>query len=184
MSSGFTPPNLRASSSCDAFWFACSSALSADEACVWTPSCTIAVSGVPEAVPSAVTVTVRSGPFVPVPPPEPPDPPLPPDTVVVVACASAGPGPSSTTATTATAAVPAASAATNAHTQRAPIAHPPCRWALDGAIRQSVPAWQAEVVALPLQPPIKPMLAKLTTAMPAGDGWLYEPKWDGFRCIV
>ena len=28
------------------------------------------------------------------------------------------------------------------------------------------------------------MLAKLTTAMPEGDGWLYEPKWDGFRCIV
>ncbi|HET9600081.1 MAG TPA: ATP-dependent DNA ligase [Acidimicrobiales bacterium] len=39
-------------------------------------------------------------------------------------------------------------------------------------------------MALPLQPPVRPMLAKLTTAMPEGDGWLYEPKWDGFRCIV
>jgi ATP-dependent DNA ligase len=39
-------------------------------------------------------------------------------------------------------------------------------------------------VALPLQPPVRPMLAKLTTALPEGDGWLYEPKWDGFRCIV
>jgi ATP-dependent DNA ligase len=29
-----------------------------------------------------------------------------------------------------------------------------------------------------------PMLAKLETALPVGEGWLYEPKWDGFRCIV
>ncbi len=28
------------------------------------------------------------------------------------------------------------------------------------------------------------MLAKLTPAIPDGPGWLYEPKWDGFRCIV
>jgi ATP-dependent DNA ligase len=28
------------------------------------------------------------------------------------------------------------------------------------------------------------MLAKAATTLPAGDGWLYEPKWDGFRCIV
>jgi len=28
------------------------------------------------------------------------------------------------------------------------------------------------------------MLAKSATALPVGDGWLYEPKWDGFRCIV
>ncbi len=28
------------------------------------------------------------------------------------------------------------------------------------------------------------MLAKLATALPEGDGWLYEPKWDGFRAIV
>jgi len=37
---------------------------------------------------------------------------------------------------------------------------------------------------LPFQPPIEPMLAKLTTVIPGGDCWLYEPKWDGFRCIV
>ena len=29
-----------------------------------------------------------------------------------------------------------------------------------------------------------PMLAKLEPEMPRGDGWTYEPKWDGFRCIV
>ena len=29
------------------------------------------------------------------------------------------------------------------------------------------------------------MLAKLARKIPAGDdGWLFEPKWDGFRCIV
>jgi ATP-dependent DNA ligase len=33
-------------------------------------------------------------------------------------------------------------------------------------------------------PTIAPMLAKLSTTIPEGDGWLYEPKWDGFRCIV
>ena len=28
------------------------------------------------------------------------------------------------------------------------------------------------------------MLAKASDALPEGDGWLYEPKWDGFRAIV
>ena len=35
-----------------------------------------------------------------------------------------------------------------------------------------------------LKPPIEPMLARLATALPDGDGWLFEPKWDGFRAIV
>ena len=39
-------------------------------------------------------------------------------------------------------------------------------------------------MSLPLQPPLAPMLAKLADEIPDGDGWLYEPKWDGFRCIV
>ena len=33
-------------------------------------------------------------------------------------------------------------------------------------------------------PPVSPMLAKLARAMPTDSGYLYEPKWDGFRCIV
>ena len=37
---------------------------------------------------------------------------------------------------------------------------------------------------LPVLPPLKPMLAKLARTLPEGDGWLFEPKWDGFRCIV
>jgi ATP-dependent DNA ligase len=36
---------------------------------------------------------------------------------------------------------------------------------------------------LPISPPLPPMLAKAVKAMPKGD-LLYEPKWDGFRCIV
>ena len=36
----------------------------------------------------------------------------------------------------------------------------------------------------PIDPPIPPMLAKLAETMPAGDGVIYEPKWDGFRAIV
>src|SRR5437762_11303571 len=35
-----------------------------------------------------------------------------------------------------------------------------------------------------IAPPIEPMLAKLATELPAGDAFLYEPKWDGFRAIV
>lgn len=37
---------------------------------------------------------------------------------------------------------------------------------------------------LPFEPGLEPMLAKLTASIPEGDGWLYEPKWDGFRTIV
>ena len=37
---------------------------------------------------------------------------------------------------------------------------------------------------LPVAPPVEPMLAKLTPEIPEGDGWLYEPKWDGFRALV
>ena len=37
---------------------------------------------------------------------------------------------------------------------------------------------------LPVSPPISPMLAKAATELPRGEGWLYEPKWDGFRTIV
>ena len=36
---------------------------------------------------------------------------------------------------------------------------------------------------LPVLPPVKPMLAKSVPEVPEGD-YLYEPKWDGFRCIV
>lgn len=36
---------------------------------------------------------------------------------------------------------------------------------------------------LPVNPPVSPMLAKLSRDLPEGR-FMYEPKWDGFRCIV
>jgi ATP-dependent DNA ligase len=33
-------------------------------------------------------------------------------------------------------------------------------------------------------PPVKPMLAKAVYEVPRAEGLLYEPKWDGFRCLV
>src|ERR1700704_1841614 len=35
-----------------------------------------------------------------------------------------------------------------------------------------------------LKPPLPPMEARSVDEIPAGDGWQYEPKWDGFRCIA
>jgi ATP-dependent DNA ligase len=32
--------------------------------------------------------------------------------------------------------------------------------------------------------PFAPMEAQLVGEIPTGDGWQYEPKWDGFRCLV
>ena len=37
---------------------------------------------------------------------------------------------------------------------------------------------------LPLSPPLPPQLARTARALPTGAGWVYEPKWDGFRAIV
>ena len=43
-------------------------------------------------------------------------------------------------------------------------------------------------MTLPLEFPLAPMLAKAATSVPTdatpGGPWAYEPKWDGFRCIV
>jgi ATP-dependent DNA ligase len=38
-------------------------------------------------------------------------------------------------------------------------------------------------MTLPVRPPVAPMLARLARELPR-DGYLYEPKWDGFRCLV
>ncbi|MEA2541433.1 MAG: hypothetical protein QOH35_2799 [Acidobacteriaceae bacterium] len=37
---------------------------------------------------------------------------------------------------------------------------------------------------LPVNPPVLPMLAKRVGELPAGDTWVFEPKWDGFRALV
>lgn len=42
----------------------------------------------------------------------------------------------------------------------------------------------AEFDRLAVKPGLAPMEAKLVDALPDGEGWQYEPKWDGFRCLV
>src|ERR1044072_155320 len=39
-------------------------------------------------------------------------------------------------------------------------------------------------LALPLEPPIKPQLARSSRTLPEGEEWRFEPKWDGFRTLV
>jgi ATP-dependent DNA ligase len=41
-------------------------------------------------------------------------------------------------------------------------------------------------VDLPILPPLAPMLAKSVPELPEGETgtWWFEPKWDGFRCLV
>ncbi|MEA3054187.1 MAG: hypothetical protein QOG72_3090 [Sphingomonadales bacterium] len=42
----------------------------------------------------------------------------------------------------------------------------------------------AEYDSLEVKPGLPPMEAKLVESLPEGEGWQYEPKWDGFRCLV
>lgn len=42
----------------------------------------------------------------------------------------------------------------------------------------------AEPLDLPIVPPYPPMEANRVDEPPGGDGWQFEPKWDGFRCLV
>ena len=37
---------------------------------------------------------------------------------------------------------------------------------------------------LAVNPPVLPMLAKRVSELPPGEGWIFEPKWDGFRTLV
>src|SRR5579864_9548195 len=39
-------------------------------------------------------------------------------------------------------------------------------------------------VHLPVMPPLLPMLAQRVSELPTGQGWIFEPKWDGFRVLV
>jgi ATP-dependent DNA ligase len=38
-------------------------------------------------------------------------------------------------------------------------------------------------VNLAVNPPVLPMLAKRVSQLPPGEGWVFEPKWDGFRAL-
>ncbi len=37
---------------------------------------------------------------------------------------------------------------------------------------------------LPFAPPLALMLSSAADALPGGEGWQFEPKWDGFRTLV
>src|SRR5262249_47800744 len=37
---------------------------------------------------------------------------------------------------------------------------------------------------LVVNPPVLPMLANRVGELPPGEGWIFEPKWDGFRALV
>jgi ATP-dependent DNA ligase len=39
-------------------------------------------------------------------------------------------------------------------------------------------------VALPLKPPVQPQLALSRKELPTDEGWVYEPKYDGFRALA
>src|SRR4051812_763334 len=39
-------------------------------------------------------------------------------------------------------------------------------------------------MSLPIMPPLLPQLARSRESLPDGEGWAYEPKWDGFRAIA
>ena len=39
-------------------------------------------------------------------------------------------------------------------------------------------------MSLPVRYPVEPMEAESADELPSGPGWLFEPKWDGFRCLA
>ncbi len=53
-----------------------------------------------------------------------------------------------------------------------------------GAVPAEDLAGEFPAIDLPIRPPFPPMEAVAAEALPAGPGWLYEPKWDGFRCLA
>src|SRR5262249_5041097 len=54
-----------------------------------------------------------------------------------------------------------------------------------GRLRYRSGPWASgSAMTLPLHPPFPPMEALSVDAIPAGPEWQYEPKWDGFRCLV
>src|ERR1041385_5420469 len=65
--------------------------------------------------------------------------------------------------------------------------HPPGRKSA-GIQSAAIPAEVLEQafpkLDLPLQPPYPPAEAKSVKEVPRGVEWLYEPKWDGFRCLA
>src|SRR4051812_7811206 len=66
------------------------------------------------------------------------------------------------------------------------VAKKACSSSWSAGVRQQVrlrrASWAKMKLAVP--PPVLPMLAKRVSALPEGGGWLFEPKWDGFRTLI
>src|SRR3954469_21195480 len=60
----------------------------------------------------------------------------------------------------------------------------PGKKVVDGAVPAEKLAASFPRIALPIKPPFPPMEAKSVKEIPSGEGWFYEPKWDGFRCLA
>jgi ATP-dependent DNA ligase len=54
----------------------------------------------------------------------------------------------------------------------------------EGALPAEALAGEFPEIDLPVRPPYPPMEAASEDELPKGEGWLYEPKWDGFRCLA
>ncbi|HZQ71019.1 MAG TPA: ATP-dependent DNA ligase [Terriglobales bacterium] len=54
----------------------------------------------------------------------------------------------------------------------------------DGAIGAEKLVQEFPAIDLPIQPPYAPAEAKSVEDIPSGSEWIYEPKWDGFRCLA
>jgi ATP-dependent DNA ligase len=54
----------------------------------------------------------------------------------------------------------------------------------EGALPAEALAGEFPEIDLPIRPPYPPMEAGTEEELPSGPGWLYEPKWDGFRCLA
>lgn len=66
---------------------------------------------------------------------------------------------------------------------------PAARYAKKASVRSgALPVHALELsfpkIDLPIQPPYAPAEAKAVQEIPRESGWLYEPKWDGFRCVA
>src|SRR5215207_8147082 len=49
---------------------------------------------------------------------------------------------------------------------------------------KKIPSKSLSRTKLPIQVPFPPMEALAAADVPQGPQWQYEPKWDGFRCLV
>jgi ATP-dependent DNA ligase len=54
---------------------------------------------------------------------------------------------------------------------------------LSQVLRRFAPQDDKEM-QLAVNPPVLPMLANRVGELPTGDGWIFEPKWDGFRTLI